>query len=733
MFYSDKPIQLSQEDQLGRNSFAKLLAQSLLHLNILDTFTIGLFGKWGSGKTSIVNLTLREIEEQQKDLCTENKLIIVHFEPWNFSEENQLLNQFFIRMSNEFRNKGDKNLESIGNALEQYSDAFGLLGSLSPALGLLGFLGKRGTVALGKRLKNGAGEKDILKQKEFIIKLLEKQSNRILVVIDDIDRLSNAQIRQVFQLITSVAKFPNTMYLLVFDKDIVVKALENVQEGSGEDYLEKIIQMPIQIPEIQHTKIRQVLLQRLNEILAEHTDVNFHETHWQQLYEPCIASLINNLRDINRLCNAVQFKLASIASEVDFTDLVAISALEIHFPKIYEWVKNNKPILTGELYPGYLMDQNKNQKELYADYSSRFKILLEGNHANPIVDEQVEIVIEFLSLLFPHFGRKIGKTYEIFGLDLLRRNNQIAHAEKFFRYFSLDLDGVVFKKSQILNAIYTNTGPELEQLLLDQEKNGSSYEFLEEIRAMASEIPSDRVKLIIEVLLKTSSELNTRSTHNMLLPASYLAERMVIELLDTVAHAERFPLISNFITNSDVDTIQSAADIVNQLELAYGRLAAKGERREIKRVITLDELIRLESVFTKKVKQLLNEHNLFDFNRWRIVYYLLESFDTDYAKSYMKIVLKDDSNIAKYLVSSVSAWISGRVEYEVENTYQEYLTKERILQAIDSLKKSGLLFILSEEIQHKCGAFFLYAIKKNHYDDHIPQSDVDELLASWRG
>ena len=224
MFYSDKPIQLSQEDQLGRNSFAKLLAQSLLHLNILDTFTIGLFGKWGSGKTSIVNLTLREIEEQQKDLCTENKLIIVHFEPWNFSEENQLLNQFFIRMSNEFRNKGDKNLESIGNALEQYSDAFGLLGSLSPALGLLGFLGKRGTVALGKRLKNGAGEKDILKQKEFIIKLLEKQSNRILVVIDDIDRLSNAQIRQVFQLITSVAKFPNTMYLLVFDKDIVVKA-----------------------------------------------------------------------------------------------------------------------------------------------------------------------------------------------------------------------------------------------------------------------------------------------------------------------------------------------------------------------------------------------------------------------------------------------------------------------------------------------------------------------------
>lgn len=220
MFYSDKPIQSSQEDQLGRNGFAKLLTQSLLHLNILDTFSIGLFGKWGSGKTSIVNMTLREIEEQQRNLCAEKRLIIVHFEPWNFSDSNQLLNQFFIRMSNEFRNRGDKNLERIGNALEKYSDAFDLLESLSPTVGLLGFLGKRGTAALGKRLKRGADEKDILMQKEFIIKLLQKQSNRILVVIDDIDRLSNPKICHVFQLITSVAKFPNTMYLLVFDKDI---------------------------------------------------------------------------------------------------------------------------------------------------------------------------------------------------------------------------------------------------------------------------------------------------------------------------------------------------------------------------------------------------------------------------------------------------------------------------------------------------------------------------------
>ena len=55
MFYSDKPIMSNFDDHLHRGGFAKLLAQALLNLNSSDTFSVGLFGKWGSGKTSLVN------------------------------------------------------------------------------------------------------------------------------------------------------------------------------------------------------------------------------------------------------------------------------------------------------------------------------------------------------------------------------------------------------------------------------------------------------------------------------------------------------------------------------------------------------------------------------------------------------------------------------------------------------------------------------------------------------
>ncbi len=122
MFYSDKPIGSNNEDMLNRKGFAKILARTLVHLESRDTFTVGLFGKWGSGKTSLVNMTLTEIESIQAERKTEDQIIVVHFEPWNFTDTNQLLTQFFIRLANEFQNKKDRTLTKIGKALEKYSD-----------------------------------------------------------------------------------------------------------------------------------------------------------------------------------------------------------------------------------------------------------------------------------------------------------------------------------------------------------------------------------------------------------------------------------------------------------------------------------------------------------------------------------------------------------------------------------------------------------------------------------
>ena len=341
MFYSDKPISSNNEDKLNRKGFAKLLAHTLVHLDSKDTFTVGLFGKWGCGKTSLVNMTLAEIENIQAKNETDEQIIVVHFEPWNFTDTNQLLTQFFVRLANEFQKKSNKNLTKIGKALENYSDAFGLL-ELIPGVGApIASASKWGLSRLGQKMQKGLDERDVLKQKEQVIQLLKAQSNRILVILDDIDRLSNEQIRYVFQLITSVARFPNTTYLLVFDKEIVVEALKGVQSGNGQDYLEKVIQMPIQIPNIQRSDLRNALFERLDEIIADFKELGYNQKHWQQLFGSCVDPFVTHLRDINRLCNALRFKLTSISSEIDFADMIALSVLEIHHPLIYEYAWNS--------------------------------------------------------------------------------------------------------------------------------------------------------------------------------------------------------------------------------------------------------------------------------------------------------------------------------------------------------------------------------------------------------
>lgn len=93
MYYSDKPILTCEEDTLKRKYFAELMAKALVNLQNSDTFTVGLYGRWGNGKTSLVNMMLKEIEKIQTE---QDKLIIVHFEPWNFSNTDQLLEQFLF-------------------------------------------------------------------------------------------------------------------------------------------------------------------------------------------------------------------------------------------------------------------------------------------------------------------------------------------------------------------------------------------------------------------------------------------------------------------------------------------------------------------------------------------------------------------------------------------------------------------------------------------------------------
>src|SRR5579863_6081631 len=125
MFDADRPILKSDQDRLNRSVFAKYLARCLLDHQDPQSLVIGLYGGFGSGKTSLINLILEELEFASTNTLDDEKPIILNFSPWSYSGQNQLIYSFFRRLSSALRTVPYlDNADHIIHLLELYISFF---------------------------------------------------------------------------------------------------------------------------------------------------------------------------------------------------------------------------------------------------------------------------------------------------------------------------------------------------------------------------------------------------------------------------------------------------------------------------------------------------------------------------------------------------------------------------------------------------------------------------------
>ena len=340
MFNSDKPITKIEDDVLNRGNFSKQLAHAILAYTKTDNFVISLCGRWGSGKTSILNMVLDEIEKNVQP-NTDDTPIIVKFNPWNYSDSSQLINQFFEVMLATLKSKcGGEKFKVLGNILEKYSSLFNYTQYI-PVVGSFVAPLSESMKSMGESMKEKFEEMNSIDaQKDAVTKALLDQNHKFIVVIDDIDRLNNSQIRAIFQLINTVAGFPNMIYLLSFDREVVTRALQEEQNCNGEEYLEKIIQVPFDIPEANLDLVSNIFIEKVEKIILTEDRINDFDTgYWQSVYTNCIYPFIKGIRDVNRILNTFEFKYNLMKNEVNETDLLAITTLQICAPEIFKWIK----------------------------------------------------------------------------------------------------------------------------------------------------------------------------------------------------------------------------------------------------------------------------------------------------------------------------------------------------------------------------------------------------------
>jgi len=391
MFKYDIPIEKPEEDILSRKNFSIKLSDSISKWDGKESLVIGLYGEWGSGKSSVINLTKYYLES----LEVENRPTLIEFNPWLFSDLENLSKVFFYEIAKELEFKDEvdndkkiaQKLRNLANILDLVPDTGSFSNYKSKLLAVIGLVGITSSQILAsldiskelinnlllyggislviidvvknylkkilKYFEEKSTEKDksaLVLKKELRNKLLER-NKKLLIVIDDIDRLTTEEIRNIFKLIKANADFPNTIYLLAFDRKVIIKNLEKQPGIVGKEYLEKIVQVNFDIPHVNLQRLSKYLFQELDRVLLKLPPIHnqyFDTNHWASIYHSGYKNFFFNLRNIKRYVNSLEFNISLLfknnSMEVNPIDFFAIEAIRIFTPEFYLFIKNHKSL-----------------------------------------------------------------------------------------------------------------------------------------------------------------------------------------------------------------------------------------------------------------------------------------------------------------------------------------------------------------------------------------------------
>ncbi|WP_422006905.1 KAP family P-loop NTPase fold protein [Roseivirga pacifica] len=413
--HNDQPVSREEEDSFQRYDFAVRIAKTIKDYRNLNSLVAAVYAKWGEGKTSVLNFIKSELERDEK-------VIVIDFNPWMYSGDEQLLLSFFQVLSGALKKPLKGPGEKVGNALRDYAGTLGLLGSLA---GLPN--AKEAFKAVGDKLSS----KSLSDYRKVVDDALEQSGQKVVVFVDDIDRLTIGEVQAVFKLIKLVADFNNTVYFLSFDDEMVASSLDPVFAAGGQDYLEKIVQLPLRLPKAQTSALRDFTYNCLDRALKG-LDLELSEEEvgrFTGIFQEEFLEFVDNPRFAIRYANSIYFTLPLLKGEVNTVDLMLMEAIKVVFPDLYSFIKEKSDLFTrnfGLDYSDYnnrqdSKDQVKNGIDQYLERYSK---------------EKSTKILKLLRKLFPTLDSVYGNIVQHKGWQKWYTEKRVCSARYIDRYFS---------------------------------------------------------------------------------------------------------------------------------------------------------------------------------------------------------------------------------------------------------------------------------------------------------
>jgi len=411
-FFPDEPITQESEDLLGRKQFVNDLYNQIIKYPFSDSFVFGLYGRWGEGKTSSLNLLKNKLYQN-------GDVIVFEFDPWDYSSQSALIKGFYEGLY------GVLNKKLFLPNIKKFFDKYHRI--LSSGLKLSG-------ISIDFELS----QKSLVELKREIQHWISLTGKKVVILIDDIDRLQNKdEILQILKIVKQSGRFENTMFVISFDPAIVSSYLkEDVSQDPS--FLDKIVQAPIHLPAIEQPIIDKFLFYSYPEenhysaidklfqkLQIDEVRTRAFDTDFRYLYESQIKKIFATLRDAKRYLNGLYSTLPVVEKEVNLHDFLTLELIRVFYFEIYKDIWTN-PWYYVSSSGRHIVPPDEQKKEKIKEHIVN---ITKGKNRD-------EVLLELLKTIF-------SKTREAFGefsygnTEQYRIEKRITDPDVFPKYFML--------------------------------------------------------------------------------------------------------------------------------------------------------------------------------------------------------------------------------------------------------------------------------------------------------